>query len=175
MIRWKLIKETATRVLNQSGIGRPPIDVEFLVRAQGALLTSAPNNDDTVSGFILRVPGSPAVIGVNANHPPVRRRFTLAHELGHLLLHAGTELHIDRFVMRMRDERTSEGTDEAEIEANRFAAEILMPEDFLRSDLNELGPVTADDEEAITWLAKRYGVSKQAMTIRLTSLKLIWM
>jgi Zn-dependent peptidase ImmA (M78 family) len=175
MIRWKLIKETAARVLNQSRIATPPIDVEMLVREQGALVTRAPNKDESVSGFILRVPGSPAVIGVNSVHPQVRQRFTLAHELGHLLLHAGTELHVDRLVVKMRDKRASEGTDEAEIEANRFAAEILMPEEFLRGDLEGLGHVTADDEEAISWLAKRYGVSKQAMTIRLTSLNLIWM
>lgn len=174
MIRWKLIKETANQLLNESGITEPPVDIETLATRQGAQLTSAPNSDD-VSGFILRAPGAAAVIGVNSSHPPVRQRFTIAHELGHLLLHAKTELHVDRLVVKMRDRRVREGTDDDEIEANRFAAEILMPEEFLRADLEDLGLVTADDDHAISRLAKRYKVSKQAMTIRLTSLGLIWM
>ena len=174
MIRWKLIKETAKKMLNEAGIFEPPVAIETLAEQQGAMLTSAPNNDD-VSGFILRAPGAATVIGVNSSHHPVRQRFTIAHELGHLLLHAKTELHVDRVVVKMRDRRGREGIDEDEIEANRFAAEILMPEEFLRVDLEELGPVTADDDHAISRLAKRYKVSKQAMTIRLTSLGLIWM
>ncbi len=50
-----------------------------------------------------------------------------------------------------------------------------MPEDFLRADLVEMGQVSADDDLAISRLAKRYNVSKQAMTIRITSLGMIWM
>ena len=59
--------------------------------------------------------------------------------------------------------------------ANRFAAELLMPQKFLEEDIQSMGRIHADDEEAIARLAKRYGVSKQAMAIRLSSLKLVWM
>lgn len=174
MIRWKLIKETAGQLLNHLDIAEPPVDIEAVARQQGVLLTSASDKDD-ISGFLLCSPGSPAVIGVNASHRRVRQRFTIAHELGHLLLHGKTELHVDRLVVRMRDRQDRDGGNEDEMEANRFAAEILMPGEFLRADLENLGPVSVDDEQAISKLAKRYQVSKQAMTIRLTSLDLIWM
>lgn len=75
----------------------------------------------------------------------------------------------------MRDARTSAGVDDDEIEANRFAAELLMPRDFLEADLRALGPIYLDDERAIANLAKKYRVSPQAMAIRLSSLRLVWM
>lgn len=112
---------------------------------------------------------------MNSNHPPTRKRFTIAHELAHLLLHSTSGVHVDEMVVQMRDRKTSEGVDEHEMEANRFAAELLMPQKFLEDDLQSMGRIHADDEEAIAILAKRYGVSKQAMAIRLSSLKLVWM
>ena len=172
MIRRKLIAETAASLLNKAGITEAPVDVERLARDQGAVIIKEPTDNET-SGFIYQAPGLPPVIGVNASHPPVRMRFTIAHELGHLLLHSKKELHIDQSVVRMRDQRASAGVDDDEMEANRFAAEILIPESFLKSDLTSLGPVSADDGEAVTKLAKKYLVSVQAMTIRLTTLNLL--
>lgn len=174
MIRRKLISETATAMLNNAGITRPPVDVKELAEAQGALVVEEPNEEET-SGFLFRAAGTPPVIGVNANHAPTRKRFTVAHELAHLLLHTQEGVHVDYAVLKMRDSRASEGSDEDEIEANRFAAEILMPRDFLVADLAALGPICADDEKAIASLAKKYGVSPQAMAIRLSTLNLVWM
>ena len=76
------------------------------------------------------------MIGVNALHAlDTSERFTLAHELGHVILHrprcwkpaASTST---RASLR-RDNLASEGTDDREIEANNFAAELLMPEPLL--------------------------------------------
>lgn len=175
MIRRKLISDAASSLLHRGGITQPPVDVERLAIIEGAVVIKEPTDNDT-SGFIYQAPGVPAVIGINSNHSPVRRRFTIAHELGHLVLHSKSELHIDHSVVRMRDKRASEGIDEDEMEANRFAAEVLMPEAFLRADLQKLGLHTAaDDGEAISALARKYQVSVQAMTIRLTSLNLVGM
>ncbi len=55
------------------------------------------------------------------------------------------------------------------MEANRFAAELLMPLQFLRDDLESRFFDLADDE-SLYELAKRYGVSTQALTIRLNGL-----
>lgn len=174
MIRWKLIKDTASKLLEDAGITAPPVAIEVLVKGQGVSLTSA-QGDDHISGFLLRTTGSAPVIGSNSNHQTVRQRFIIAHELGHFLLHAKSGLHVDRSYARLEGRKVGEVIDEDEIEANRFAAEILMPEDFLRADLVEMGQVSADDDLAISRLAKRYNVSKQAMTIRITSLGMIWM
>jgi Zn-dependent peptidase ImmA (M78 family) len=173
MIRHKLISEMVTSLLNGSGITRPQVDVKGLAESKGALVVEEPNEDET-SGFLFQAAGSPPIIGVNANHHPNRKRFTVGHELAHLLLHTKTGVHVDRAVLKMRDARAKEGTDEEEIEANKFAAELLMPESFLRADIAELGQIYADDERAISELARRYGVSAQAMAIRLSSLNLVW-
>lgn len=77
-----------------------------------------------------------SVIGVNTQHAPVRQNFTTAHELGHLLMHDQEQLHIDHaFRVRLRDDVSSQGTDDAEREANFFAASLLMPRTFLEADL----------------------------------------
>jgi Zn-dependent peptidase ImmA (M78 family) len=61
-------------------------------------------------------------------------------------------------------------TDIQEIESNLFAAELLMPAEFLREDLKRFGTLDLLDEHAIDYLARRYGVSNHAMAIRLSSL-----
>ena len=79
--------------------------------------------------------GTP-IIGVNALHHPNRQRFTVAHECGHLILHKAQitkEVHVDKdFPMLMRDSVSAAGVNEMEIEANVFAAELLMPGSFSR-------------------------------------------
>lgn len=174
MIRRKLIYQTVTDLLNQSGINEPAVDVKAIAESKGAIVVEEPNDDD-FSGFLFRSSDAPPVIGLNSNHPATRKRFTVAHELAHLLLHSTSGLHVDEIVVKMRDRKASEGTDEYEMEANRFAAELLMPQKFLEEDIQSMGIIHADDDEAIARLAKRYCVSKQAMAIRLSSLKLVWM
>lgn len=58
-----------------------------------------------------------------------------------------------------------------EIEANAFAMELLMPEDWLRDDMAKLGGVDIEDDKVISELAKRYGVSRQIMTRRIVELE----
>jgi Zn-dependent peptidase ImmA (M78 family) len=59
-----------------------------------------------------------------------------------------------------------------EVEANYFAANLLMPESFLRRDLSKVR-LSALDEAQMRSLAQRYGVSAQALTIRLMDLELL--
>ena len=113
----------------------------------------------------------PTVIGVNAKHPPTRQRFTIAHEIAHHVLHASAAFHVDnRIAILRRDPKSSEGTDHTEIEANVFAAELLMPSSLLATDLVDLRTSDLDDETEVKQLAKRYNVSPQAMTFRLANL-----
>jgi Zn-dependent peptidase ImmA (M78 family) len=63
------------------------------------------------------------VIGINTHHAPITQNFTATHELGHFLLHDQEKLHIDKaFRIRLRDNVSSQGTDDAEREAQFFAA-----------------------------------------------------
>lgn len=127
---------------------------------------------ETVSG-VLVVKDGKGIIGVNANHHPNRQRFTVAHELGHFLLHRDDgRIFVDRSPVFFRDAGSSEGTSRQEIEANAFAAALLMPEADLKSLLDDR-PVDAFDETSVRRLAARLGVSAQALTIRLTRLGLV--
>lgn len=120
--------------------------------------------------MVHRKPDGSAVIGVNSVDAPVRQRFTIAHEIGHFILHKDEALHVDeKSLIGLRDRKSSLAVDEREIEANQFAAELLMPATFLQKDILNL-PDDIEVEEAITKLAHRYQVSTQAMTFRLTAL-----
>src|SRR3954470_4270018 len=69
------------------------------------------------------------IIGINSSHPETRKRFTIAHEMGHLVLHQLDQVHVDKqFLVKLRDDISSQAIDPHEIEANAFAAALLMPE-----------------------------------------------
>ena len=110
------------------------------------------------------------IIGVNSLHHPLRQRFTIAHELGHLELHREmitSKVHVDKdFPVLMRDPKSATGTEKVEIEANQFAAELLMPEALIKQAL-ESEPFDIDDDGPIEELAKKFRVSKQALEYRI--------
>ena len=123
-----------------------------------------------MSGFLYRDTAQ-IVIGVNTHHAPVRQNFTTAHELGHLLIHDQEQLHVDRdFRIRLRDDVSSQGTDEAEREANLFAASLLMPKRFLEEDLQNEEYVDLFGDNFLVEIARKYGVSTQALVNRLKNL-----
>jgi Zn-dependent peptidase ImmA (M78 family) len=129
--------------------------------------------EDNVSGFLYR-DKTQAVIGVNTHHAHVRQNFTTAHELGHLLLHEQEQLHIDHeFRVRLRDDVSSQGTNDDEREANFFAASLLMPKQFLEEDLANEEYVDVLDDDLLSELARKYGVSSQALVNRLKNLNYI--
>src|SRR6202049_1685842 len=133
-IRRRKIESLVRDLLATYDITTAPVPVERIAKAKGARLFHQSLEDD-VSGFLYRDEAQ-AVIGVNTHHAPVRQNFTMAHELGHLLLHDQEKLHVDHgFRVRLRDDVSSQGTDEPEREANFFAASLLMPKVFLEADL----------------------------------------
>lgn len=93
---------------------------------------------------------------INENHPVTRRRFTIAHELAHLILHKdliGDGITDDALLR-------SGLSNKVEAEANRFAADILMPWDLINRAI-------AEGDETLPALAKAFNVSENAMSIRL--------
>lgn len=172
-IRWTLIKKKAGVLLESVGITSAPVPIEKLAGAVGATIRYQPLNHDA-SGMVQRIDEKTAIIGINSIHAEVRKRFSIAHEIGHLLLHHDENLHIDenvRSVIQFRDASSSLGVDDKEIEANQFAAEILMPERMVRKDVEKLN--APNPEAIVEELAKMYQVSIQSMTIRLTRLGVI--
>ena len=174
LVRRKLIRKTAIELLNANKVKKPPVPIELIATRLGATIIEEPAEDE-LSGFLLRDRRkNKIIIGVNENHHKNRRRFTIAHECGHLLLHDGEELHVDKrwsgYEVKMRDTQSSTGTSIDEMEANLFAAELLMPIHLLDIDLAKYLPLSIDDEDQIGEIAAKYEVSAQALTLRLTYL-----
>lgn len=160
----------AQRLLDDFGYRNPPVDPGKIAQGLGVPVLLRQMTPD-VSGMLIREPAG-SVIAVNQAHAEVRQRFTVAHELGHQCLHPGRPLIVDAAVLvNLRNQVSSLATDREEIEANRFAAALLMPEPMVRSQLDRLGII--DPDKITTKLAKTFGVSDAAMTIRLTNLGLL--
>jgi Zn-dependent peptidase ImmA (M78 family) len=162
------IQRRVSKILRDHEIHRPPVPVEKIAEGYGIEVRYEPAEDE-LSGALIRKHNE-VVIGVNASHHPNRQRFTIAHEIAHFLLHDGVDVHVDQdFRINLRDRRSSEAVSREEIEANRFAAELLMPTEFIEQDTRRLQSI---DEAAKQRLANRYRVSKHAMGLRLANLGL---
>ena len=175
MRRVNRAQQAATRLLDEYGPQSLPIDVYALARCHAHVEERTLASTD-LSGALIPIEGNRWVILVNKAHAPVRRRFTVAHELGHLLLHHYRVPHADRG-FKFRDALSSTGTAFEEIEANQFAAELLMPRRLLLEAIRDrlVGHAASDEEdkefdELVDELAKRFKVSRQAMAIRLGTL-----
>lgn len=123
-----------------------------------------------ISGSIELVDGR-YVITVERRDGPQRRRFTAAHELAHYLLHRdmlsnGSKLHRDSlFGADAARNEVVPFRPEHEVQANKFAADLLMPAAKIRNSF-------ASGQRSLAELARRFQVSSQAMAIRLRSLGL---
>lgn len=162
-------RKRAREVLAEFGIKRAPVPVDQIAKARGITVRFVPLEDE-LSGMIFVKDAVPIIV-VNSLHHPNRQRFSLAHECGHFELHMGdigSEVHVDKklFVLA-RDASSSKGFDRKEIEANRFAAELLVPRDFLTAELR--GRIVDVDEDValITELARTFEVSPQTLSIRI--------
>lgn len=137
-----------------------PIDPFYIAKRLG-LRVFAAELDPDVSGMLVKEPGKDAVIYVNAHDSENRQRFSCAHELGHFLLRASSNSEDSYGFIDRRDEETPRGTNPAEIYANQFAAELLMPQEYVR----RLAPSMSDAS-----LAVKFNVSVGAMKYRLENL-----
>jgi Zn-dependent peptidase ImmA (M78 family) len=128
--------------------------------------------DEDISG-VLVLNGSHSTIGVNQGHSEVRKRFTIAHELGHYVLHKDQgSMFMDKVLFRKNSEEYSVRDGKLEKEANYFAANILMPENIVK-DYIEKNDIDFYEDLDIQKMAKAFGVSSSAMTYRLINLGVI--
>ncbi len=135
------------------------------------VLADVPRDTDPLDGFLYWA-GGEGLAFVNADDILPRRRFTAAHELGHALLHRA---RMGRFRADTKIREDAEDTDDLEREANRFAAELLMPENVCRAREAEFRREDKDNgvcpRGVLAYrLASELLVSREAMRYRLTSL-----
>jgi Zn-dependent peptidase ImmA (M78 family) len=151
-------------------LAKAPVDIEAIFADLGIEYRKVWMGDGA-SGCIVRN-GDKFSVEVNALESPTRQHFTAAHELAHYLLHRdlmhanGSKMnrHTDRLYGAPDDNPTSPFTRQHEIEANRLAAQIVMPAALVRSKFAS--------ETDVGRLAADFGVSKAAMEIRLKTLNL---
>ena len=166
--RYAKIRREVQALLDKANVNASPVPVEAIATMLGARIVKSDFNNE-VSGILIRKDGD-IVIGVAKEQSKTRQRFTIAHEIGHLILHEGEDVHVDKdFRVKLRSQVSSAAIDVDEIEANAFAAALLMPETLLMKDIKKLA-IDFDDASQIDNLAKRYNVSGQAMTFRLLNL-----
>ena len=142
----------------------PAVPVEDIAESYLGLLIRDEALEDGVSG-VLRI--RERLIGVNAAEGerwPRRRRFTIAHEIGHWVLHRDdiADLVVTRTTDYVPSDRAKAMTPEEirEREANRFAAELLMPEESIHAAVAAHGSDVVDQ-------ADRFAVSALSMAWRL--------
>jgi hypothetical protein len=146
------IRRQAVRLLQRAGVSREPVSLRDVVSALNLEVVQTAGEPFSCEAALERV-GDGHRIVLHGPSSERRRRFTIAHEIGHFVLHP----------RRLAPQRNGGGNmawQEQEREADQFAAELLMPEVLVREAVSLHGPDTGR-------LADRFEVSRQAMLTRL--------
>ncbi|WP_126421814.1 ImmA/IrrE family metallo-endopeptidase [Asticcacaulis excentricus] len=148
-------KNSAKEIIERFDIKEPPVDPVEIARQLGLRVYFARFDaaNSRISGFY---DCDDNAIYVNEEEFPLRQTFTVAHELGHYILHREWAKSNDYKVL-MRDEMSSR--DPYEIEANEFAGNLLAPRFMLDKYWKEL---------SVTQLSKLFAMSVPAINVRLS-------
>jgi Zn-dependent peptidase ImmA (M78 family) len=168
-------RTAAERLASRLAINAAPVNVHKIAAELGLSIVSEDLGSDVSA--LLVTDGKSSIIGVHERHAPTRQRFSIAHEIGHFVLRhqfePGEHVHVDRGrYISERGLKSSAGVDAKEIEANQFAASLLMPAKLVRAHVARFGKGPLLEDE-VRELAREFQVSEQAMTIRLSALGLI--
>jgi Zn-dependent peptidase ImmA (M78 family) len=174
MKTYQAVNEDAEELIHQYSKFEAPVKVENIARAMGIRVIPYPLEND-VSGILVIEPDG-ATIGFNQLESRVRRRFTVAHEIGHYLYHneeSTSKVFVDKGY-KVHFRRTPEDEPEAikrEREANLFASCLLMPETLILKAIEDL-EFDLGSEDSIRHLAKQFDVSTTAMTYRIQKINI---
>jgi Zn-dependent peptidase ImmA (M78 family) len=141
-----------------------PVDPVTIANKLGikVIVTRLP---DEVSGALIKEEGKDAIIVGHFEDSDNRKRFTYAHELGHYVYRFQQKNNSDQYeYIDLRDQCSSFGTQEEEVFANQFAANLLMP-------TQEVGKLHRQGKSIIS-MAMYFGVSTESVAFRLKNLKL---
>jgi Zn-dependent peptidase ImmA (M78 family) len=164
------IEKKALEVLKSLETLEAPIPIKTIIKNHGIKLSPYDLGED-VSG-VLVIDNTNCKIGYNSTESHTRQRFTLAHELGHFILHKSKqqEVFVDNVTYMFRKNNVRSKDYKIEMEANQFAAAILMPKVLVESERKKLDDGFINDHDLIVELSKKFKVSQIAMTYRLNNL-----
>ena len=165
---YQKLDDKAQKLLERSQALAPPIRLESVAGFLGIDVVEKPLEEE-FSGFLAV---KEKAIVVNSRHAPVRRRFTVAHEIGHYVLHRNKKpdapVFIDRAVYFRKESGAPGGMDHRmEMEANAFAAGLLMPQVLLEEYLDAHEHLDLGKTADVKLLADEFEVSRPAMEFRL--------
>ena|ERR1700733_2600471 len=173
-LAYRKIETLANELIAKSEISEPPVPVDRIVEGYNITIREF-DFEEGISG-VLVITEDGATIGVNPGDTKTRMRFALAHELGHFLLHKETnEVFIDKdFIVKWRNvESNGNYTVEEvnqEMEANAFAAALLMPKNLIEREMAKKEMVEMGENALLIELANRFDVSLPAIAFRITNI-----
>jgi len=164
VFRLKMARQAAEGFLKREGIATLPVDPFAIAQKLDIMVEGKPEDTEGVSGMLLRHGNNFGI--VYATHIPSKgfQRFSVSHELGHFMLPGHPEQVIQNGVHLSRAGFVT--NDPYELEADHFAAGLLMPETPFRKEMNRYGPGL----DAIATLAERCETSRTATAIRFAEL-----
>ena len=136
-----------------------PVQLDRIARALGLAVAVDPRLPPGISSQI-DVQSARVLITVNGSHAPQRQRFTLAHAIGHCVLHReaiGNALVEDAYL------RGAGLAPAVDAEADRYAADLVMPADLVGSFWNQ-------GVRSVSEMARRFDVTPEAAQTRLSQL-----
>lgn len=165
---YEKIDRVAHKLLEQSGACALPVNLETVADFIGLTVLTKPLEDE-YSGFLAV---AEKIIVINSRHSPVRRRFTVAHEIGHYQLHRRKKTDSPVFIDQAVYFRRVSGDDSHrwEMEANAFAAGLLMPQSLLEEYFEKHPDVDLTHSSDIKLIAEEFEISRPAMEYRLRNL-----
>lgn len=157
-IRAAFVRKMASKVLKESRIDTPPVDLVAILRKHGIEYEQVEDFPDSVDALIIE-DDAKVYAAVNSRHHLHRRRFSLAHELGHYFLHKDGRFEEPITMDSSPSEEDEFGSkDPAETEADLFAGELLVPLEMLKLHV----------KKGIPELSKIFLVSEQVVSIAIS-------
>ena len=157
-VRNQFVRQMARKILAESKVKSPPVDLLQILSTHGIGYEEVEDFPDTVDALIVE-DGPKVYAAVNARQHPHRRRFSLAHELGHYFMHRDgmpeEPITIDN---PPSDDLGAATKSPAEIEADLFAGELLVPLEMLKPHV----------QKGIPELSKLFLVSEQVISIAIS-------
>lgn len=162
--RRKKIETTCNQLWSDCSLG-PGFDIAELLSRLKINLSFEDFTDDISA--ILVTKGNTNLISLNQNNNINRQRFSACHELGHLFLEHKKNLDVNgKELIQYRNTMSSQGLDTDEIEANFFAATLLMP----AMEIARVVDYTKSFDATVDFVSEKFKVSYAAATLRLSYL-----
>jgi Zn-dependent peptidase ImmA (M78 family) len=143
------INQIASRLISALHIEIPIISLEGVVSRLGGEIVEKKALVDVHDGTIKKTSENSFEIVISPYQSEERRKFTIAHELGHLFLHMGYLLDSD--LWSGQDDKIYKyfGTAEEEYQANVFASALLMPREEFEKTVSELAEGSRVDVQQV--------------------------